>query len=67
MNARLGLVGVFLFAIGGFFLYFELFELFRRQTVSSSGPFLWFLSFLLFGFGLWSIISSGRIEMKQEH
>lgn len=44
MNARLGLVGVFLFAIGGFFLYFELFELFRRQTVSSSGPFLWFWS-----------------------
>lgn len=61
----MGLSGVLLFALGGFFLFFGLIEIFRRETFAPIGLFFGFLSFLLMGFGLWFIISSGRIEMKQ--
>ncbi len=62
MNSRLGLAGVLLFGLGGFFLYFGLNEIVHRPTFVSSSLLFGFLGFLMVGFGLWSLIVGGKTE-----
>jgi hypothetical protein len=73
MNSQVGVVGVFVLAIGGAILFEALYSLLEvysgRYGTSSIGvpPFdiLGFIGFLFVGFGLLLIVQSGKPEMKE--
>jgi hypothetical protein len=69
MNPGLGLVGIFFLGIGGAILFEALFNLLKENGASSIGvpgyDILGFIGFFFIGFGLWSILQSGKPEMKE--
>ena len=65
-SEKVGLTGILLLAVGGFFLIQVFYGIVRGSFGEYSlMNFIGFLSFLTLGFGLYLIVQSGKPETKQ--
>lgn len=64
VNSAVGLLGAFILAIGGAFLFEGLYAISEGYYEINGGepPFLGFIGFLFSGIGLWLIVLSGKSE-----